>query len=149
MRQILFSVIFALLSGGVIASAQAQSASSAQDEALPMCRDARAGERCQTRNGDIRMRPERRGDGPVDGGREVPLESLTATQLERLTTEMGIGGRWECSCSDGEGKCNPVVENGSLECFAPGTGGCTGTCGLGVTVDTTGIGAGQTQGPGG
>jgi hypothetical protein len=139
----LFSVLaLAMLFSIANASiATAQTVSGARD-ALPFCRDAGAGERCQTRNGEIRVRP----DNQVS---EVSIQSLSATQLENLAASREIGGRWQCACSDGEGACNPALESGSLECFAPGTGGCTGTCGLDITVDTTGTGAAQAEGPGG
>ena len=42
-----------------------------QDTALPLCRDAEAGERCRTRGGDIRVRPS--GMRPVRPGAPVDL----------------------------------------------------------------------------
>ncbi|MEE2567727.1 hypothetical protein [Hyphobacterium marinum] len=136
--------VAALFAVTISPSLQAQDTGRAGDQTLPMCRDAEAGEQCRTRDGDIRVRPAVRQDGG-----EVPLQSLTSDQIDRITATRAIGGRWECACTGGEGKCNPVVEAGSLSCFAPGTGGCTGTCGIGVTVDTTAVGTGQAQGSGG
>jgi hypothetical protein len=133
------AILFAL---PIASIASAQTAATGTRDTLPFCRVAEAGERCQTRNGDIRVRPD-------DTQTEVPIQALTATQLENLAASREIGGRWQCACSDGEGICNPALENGSLDCFAPGTGGCTGTCGLDITVDTTGTGAAQAEGPGG
>ncbi|QNL19943.1 hypothetical protein HXX25_11765 [Hyphobacterium sp. CCMP332] len=60
------AVAFVAFSGSV--DAQRQDARSVQNEMLPLCRDAEAGERCRTRNGTVRVRRgQRAGSGNEPG----------------------------------------------------------------------------------
>ena len=74
--------------------AQRQSTISASDNALPLCRQAEAGERCRTRNGTVRIRR-----GSRSGAPDAPTTNNLGTTdpgweiRERPDTEEGGNGR--------------------------------------------------------
>ncbi len=49
------------------AEAQRQTVQPVQNRALPLCREAEAGERCRTRSGEVRVRHDERRHGLEDG----------------------------------------------------------------------------------
>lgn len=63
------ALAFACLAAPGPADAQRRTAQPAPDSALPLCREAAAGERCRTRNGTVRIR---RGARPGTGATDAP-----------------------------------------------------------------------------
>ena len=89
------------------AQAQRQGAQPALNQALPLCREAQAGERCRTRNGEVRIRGGQRTDagdqagqvnnlGGGDPGWELRAPRTDAGEQTGQTNNLGGGDPgWE------------------------------------------------------